>query len=76
MAMSDSQDKIRQIVEGDRNQVISHVSGGMVVYGQVFLSSGDRESVEPDDETRDLGPNPYKGLLAFQERDSDRYVDE
>lgn len=32
-----------------------------------------QEPIPPDDGPKQIGPNPYKGLAAFQEQDSDRY---
>jgi hypothetical protein len=72
---SDSDSQIQQEVKGDRNQTIGQVLGGMVVYGQVIYNN---PSVELDSsiakpEAAAIGPNPYKGLLAFQETDGDRF---
>jgi hypothetical protein len=67
--------QIQQSVKGDRSQVIGQVLGGMVVYGQVIYNN---PPVEPDSsaaktKATEIGPNPYKGLLAFQETDGDRF---
>jgi energy-coupling factor transporter ATP-binding protein EcfA2 len=66
---------LQQEVKGNQNQVIGQVLGGMVVYGQVIYNT----FVEADSSTAKtkasskIGPNPYKGLLAFQEMDGDRF---
>ena len=69
--------QIQQDIQGDRNQSIGQVLGGMVVYvsggqaifgttsGQLEESEGKKPSV--------VGDNPYQGLLAFQETDGDRF---
>ena len=62
--------QVEQIVRGDRNQTIGQVLGGMVVYvsgGQAIINAA------PEASDTELGPNPYKGLLAFQETDGDRF---
>jgi WD40 repeat protein len=71
----DSDPQIKQDVTGDQNQTIGQVHGGMVVYGQVIYNN---PSVETDSSTAKpeaaaIGPNPYKGLLAFQKTDGDRF---
>ncbi|MDY6936948.1 MAG: pentapeptide repeat-containing protein [Cyanobacteriota bacterium] len=68
----------RQQVEGNRNQTIGQVYGGMVVYvggGQAIFNPGAEESSEreTDRERPSIGSNPYKGLLAFHEDDSEYY---
>jgi predicted AAA+ superfamily ATPase len=66
-------DSFEQNVEGDRNQTIGQVLGGMVVYGTVIYNN---PPVTPDTaQTRypQIGANPYKGLLAFQETDGDQF---
>lgn len=66
--------EIQQEVGGDRNQTIGQVLGGMVVYvsgGQAIINTS-REAVEkPAPST--LGAKPYKGLMAFQDTDGDRF---
>lgn len=67
--------QIEQSVRGNQNQTIGQVLGGMVVYGQVIYNN---PPVEPDSsavqtKASEIGPNPYKGLLAFQETDGDRF---
>ena len=62
-----------QIVRGDHNQVIGQVLGGMVVYvsgGQAIINAAPEAASAARPE---LGPNPYKGLLAFRETDGDRF---
>lgn len=69
----------RQQVEGNRNQTIGQVyGGGMVVNvsgGRAIFNPGAEESSEgkTDTERSSIGPNPYKGLLAFHEEDSEYY---
>jgi hypothetical protein len=69
---------LRQTVEGDRNQVIGQVLGGIVVYvsgGQAVFHSGSTESDTSASKSTpsDIDPNPYKGLMAFQETDGDLF---
>ncbi|MDX2242160.1 MAG: hypothetical protein NW224_15860 [Leptolyngbyaceae cyanobacterium bins.302] len=69
---------IDQAVRGDHNQAIGQVLGGIVVYvsgGQaVFHSSSTESGSSASKPTRsDIGANPYKGLMAFQETDGDRF---
>ncbi|MEM9118038.1 MAG: pentapeptide repeat-containing protein [Cyanobacteria bacterium P01_F01_bin.56] len=70
--------QISQTTQGDRNQTIGQVYGGIVVYvsgGQAIINSADGSVTTPttSQSSRKLGPNPYKGLLAFDETDGDRY---
>ncbi len=67
--------QIQQDVKGDRNQTIGQVLGGMVVYGTVIYNNPpDPPSPDPaTDREIEIGSNPYKGLLAFQETDGDRF---
>ncbi len=71
----DSDPPINQNVKGDRNQTIGQVlSGGMVVYGTVIYNNVPIEPKESDVKPdKKMGPNPYKGLLAFQETDGERF---
>jgi hypothetical protein len=64
-----------QDVKGDRNQTIGQVLGGMVVYGQVIYNNPAVASDPSTSKTEAaaIGPNPYKGLLAFHETDGDRF---
>ncbi|HIK17391.1 MAG TPA: ATP-binding protein [Leptolyngbyaceae cyanobacterium M33_DOE_097] len=69
---------LQQTTTGDRNQVIGQVLGGIVVYvsgGQAVFHSASTESDSSATKsaTSDIGPNPYKGLMAFQETDGDRF---
>ncbi|NJM68439.1 MAG: ATP-binding protein, partial [Acaryochloris sp. RU_4_1] len=71
----DSNPQILQNVNGNRNPIIGQVLGGMLVYGQVIYNN---LAVETDPTTAnpqavEIGPNPYKGLLAFNETDGDRF---
>jgi WD40 repeat protein len=72
---SDPKLQIEQNVEGDRNQTIGQVLGGMVVYGTVIYNTPPTEPDSSTSQTKDpkIGANPYKGLLAFQETDGDRF---
>ena len=70
--------QIDQAAEGDRNQTIGQVMGGMVVYvsgGQAIINptSGALDTAADKPDRSEIGPNPYKGLLAFQETDGDRF---
>jgi AAA ATPase domain len=76
--MSDSStpnSPIEQNIKGDRNQTIGQVLGGMVVYGTVIYNNPPAEPDSTTAQTKDpqIGANPYKGLLAFQETDGDRF---
>lgn len=68
---------LQQSNKGDRNQTIGQVLGGMVVYvsgGQAIFNSGSQgqePAAKPSAST--IGPNPYRGLMAFQETDGDRF---
>ena len=70
-AASDPSLQIHQDSKGDRNQMIGQVLGGMVMSGQVVFHSPppDLDSSAPKAKTSDIGPNPYKGLLAFHLND-------
>ncbi|MEL6399178.1 MAG: AAA family ATPase, partial [Cyanobacteria bacterium J06626_4] len=71
--------QINQTTQGDRNQTIGQVYGGIVVYvsgGQAIINQADGSVTAPAPQpqsARPLGANPYKGLLAFDETDGDRY---
>jgi hypothetical protein len=67
--------QIEQNVEGDRNQMIGQVLGSMVVYGTVIYNNSPAVPDSSTAQTKDpkIGSNPYKGLLAFQETDGDRF---
>ena len=62
---------------GDHNQTIGQVlDGGMVVYGQVVIyntSTVDLDSSASKTRASEIRPNPYQGLLAFQENDGYRF---
>lgn len=71
----------QQDIHGDRNQSIGQVLGGMVVYvsgGQAIFgaTSGQAEESAQKKAGAAIGENPYKGLLAFQETDGDRFLAE
>jgi ABC-type branched-subunit amino acid transport system substrate-binding protein len=65
--------KIEQNVEGDRNQSIGQVLGGMVVYGTVIYPPAAPDSATNQTKDLQIGANPYQGLLAFGETDGDRF---
>jgi WD40 repeat protein len=71
----DSDLNIEQNVKGDQNQTIGQVSGGMVVYGQVIYNNAAvvSDSTAAKAKPAEIGLNPYKGLLTFQETDSDLF---
>jgi len=56
--------KIDQSTTGDRNTTVG------INYGTITVYYG---SAQPDDLGYEIGSNPYKGLLAFFEADSDRF---
>jgi WD40 repeat protein len=70
---SDPQLQIAQNVKGDRNQTIGQVLGGMVVYGTVIYNNPPASADATANQDLKIGVNPYKGLLAFQETDGDRF---
>ncbi|MCG9892741.1 MAG: AAA family ATPase, partial [Thermosynechococcaceae cyanobacterium MS004] len=51
------------------------VIGATIIYGSVIYNNPpaapDSSTVQP--KATNIGPNPYKGLLAFQETDGDRF---
>ncbi|MEM1254422.1 MAG: ATP-binding protein [Cyanobacteria bacterium P01_H01_bin.21] len=63
---------IQQNIKGDRNQTIGQVLDSIVVYGQVILNAPLDELAKETSAT-DISPNPYRGLLAFQETDCDLF---
>jgi formylglycine-generating enzyme required for sulfatase activity len=65
--------QIQQDVKGERNQTIGQVLGGMVVYGTVIYNNPPAHPDAATDRDLKIGANPYKGLLAFQETDGDRF---
>ncbi|MBD2318660.1 ATP-binding protein [Phormidium tenue] len=65
--------QINQRVDGDRSQMIGEVYGGIIVYvsgGQAIINPPTTESPVAKASSSDIGANPYKGLMAFQESDS------
>ncbi|MGG6297879.1 WD40 repeat domain-containing protein [Leptolyngbya sp. AN02str] len=68
---------LQQTTTGDRNQTIGQVlAGGTVVYvsgGQVIFNPTSTTAQAKQDTSTKIGPNPYKGLLAFHETDSGYY---
>jgi WD40 repeat protein len=73
--MLDTNSPIEQNINGDRTQTIGQILGGMVVYGTVIYNNPPAEPDSTTAQTKDpqIGANPYKGLLAFQETDGDRF---
>jgi hypothetical protein len=70
--MSDSSTTNSQIdknINGDRNQTIGQVLGGMVVYGTVIYNNPPTEPDSSTAQTKDRS-KPLQ-LLAFQETDVD-----
>ena len=70
---------IEQAATGNQNQIIGqavsstifNVTGGQIT---IYPSQLDRPAtVESEASTSAIGANPYKGLLAFQETDGDRF---
>ncbi len=71
--------KVEQAATGNQNQIIGqavsstifNVTGGQIT---IYPSQLDRPAaVESEPSTSAIGANPYKGLLAFQETDGDRF---
>jgi WD40 repeat protein len=69
----DSDPQIQQDVKGNENQTIGQVLGGLVVYGTVIYHNPPASEDVATDRNIEIGANPYKGLLAFQETDGDRF---
>ena len=75
--------QVNQTSQGSENQTIGQVYGGVVVYvsgGQAVINpsqgqGAQSQASQPGDSeaVKELGPNPYKGLLAFHEKDQDLY---
>ena len=70
--------QINQTGQGSENQTIGQVYGGVVVYvsgGQAVINPSQRQGSQSgnSEAEKELGPNPYKGLLAFHEKDQDLY---
>ena len=69
---------LQQNLSGDRHQAIGQVYGGIVLYvsgGQAIINPAPSQPPQPETQTQPaaIGPNPYKGLLAFHEADSGVY---
>lgn len=65
----------QEIAEND-GQAINYMIGGMAMKIDqltVYYSQKPTESETPQTESNKLRPNPYRGLLAFREEDSDRF---
>ncbi|BDM83557.1 WD40 repeat domain-containing protein [Acaryochloris marina] len=69
---SSSKIDIGQSAEGIIGQT---VIGATIVYGSVIYNNSPDEPDVGKDQTQaiQIGPNPYKGLLAFQETDGERF---
>ena len=70
--------QINQTSQGSENQSIGQVYGGVVVYvsgGQAVINQPQSEASQSGetDAGKAIGPNPYRGLLAFHEQDQDLY---
>jgi WD40 repeat protein len=73
----DSASQSRQDVKGNQNQIIGQVLDSIVIYvigGQAIINPPQNDA-GTDAKSKDskIGPNPYRGLLAFQETDGDRF---
>ncbi|MFZ4639458.1 MAG: pentapeptide repeat-containing protein [Nodosilinea sp.] len=67
---------LQQTLSGDRNQAIGQVYGGIVLYlsgGQAIINPAPGQPPQPEPQPAAIGPNPYRGLLAFHEADSAVY---
>jgi WD40 repeat protein len=67
--------QIKQEAEKNQGQMIAQMSGGLAI-GQLklyLLHPAQSELVSHSSDSTNLGINPYKGLLAFQETDGDRF---
>jgi uncharacterized protein YjbI with pentapeptide repeats len=67
---------LQQNLSGDRNQAIGQVYGGIVLYlsgGQAIINPAPGQPPQPEPQPAAIGPNPYRGLLAFHEADSAVY---
>ncbi|MEP0873557.1 AAA family ATPase [Trichocoleus desertorum AS-A10] len=76
---SDESLPVQQDVTGDRNQVIGQAVSSTIVNvmggGHITIYQPQLErslKAEPESPST-IGPNPYKGLMAFQETDGDRF---
>jgi WD40 repeat protein len=67
--------QIVQTASGDEPLVIGQVLGGIVVYGQLIYHGRSVAADSSTDETKatEIGPNPYRGLSAFREKDEDNF---
>ena len=71
--------QINQTTEGQQNQTIGQIFGGVVVYvsgGQAIINnapSQDMAAQAGTERPRELAPCPYRGLLAYHEKDSEFY---
>jgi ABC-type branched-subunit amino acid transport system substrate-binding protein len=77
LATPDPDSQIQQSVMGNQNQTVGQVLGGIVIYvsgGQAIINPpiSDVASMGISSPSK-IGSNPYKGLLAFQETDGERF---
>ncbi|MEP0873573.1 AAA family ATPase [Trichocoleus desertorum AS-A10] len=76
---SDESLPVQQDVTGDRNQIIGQAVSSTIVNvtggGQItiYQSQLERSLKAESEPSSTIGPNPYKGLMAFQETDGDRF---
>ena len=71
--------QINQKGEGNQNQILGQVMESVVLYvsgGQPIINlaqPGESSTAEATPPKRDIGPCPYRGLLAYYEKDADYY---
>jgi hypothetical protein len=73
---ANSNSQIQPNIEIDVNQAIPQVTGGNVfanVTGNVTIYHSPEAAKAVTNKDLKIGANPYKGLLAFQETDGDRF---
>ena len=78
---SDPSAKIDQTISGNGNQAIAQMLGGIAIYQATINLSRNEVSQSPNADPQTpakpasptLGANPYRGLMAFQETDGDRF---
>ncbi len=55
----------------DINHIKLYISGGQPVIN--LPQPGEKTATKPEQATQDIGPCPYRGLLAYHEKDADYY---
>jgi len=71
--------QVTQTGEGNQNQILGQVMESVVLYvsgGQPIINlaqPGESSTAEAAPAKRDIGPCPYRGLLAYYEKDADYY---